>query len=60
MNGPYNAIEMEILDNPGYETEGTDGKFGRCTFKMFNWRQQILRKRNNLKIIRNSIWKTIY
>lgn len=28
MNGPYNAIEMEILDNPGYETEGTDGKFG--------------------------------
>lgn len=26
MNGPYNAIEMEILDNPGYETEGTDGK----------------------------------
>lgn len=36
MNGPYNAIEMEILDNPGYETEGTDGKFGRCSFKMFN------------------------
>lgn len=26
MNGPYNAIEMEVLENPGYETEGTDGK----------------------------------
>lgn len=26
MNGMYTNIEMEVLENPGYETEGTDGK----------------------------------
>lgn len=40
-NGVYTNIEMEVLENPGYETEGTDGKRAINIFKNNIMKQNI-------------------